>query len=217
MLLLVLVLTATACGDDDATPTTAPATTTTAAAATTTTAAAATTTAAPATTTTAAATTTTAAPTTTADPEEAARAARIAAAAALAGTWEGEWRNLTFGSDGPIEAEVTVNEEAAFALMTVDLGGFVFGADDPEPVTIEFDLVGPTPYETRFGVFGRVTTDIAADGSFTMTAPDVPGDRIASMAVEGQIAPTGFTATYTIEFEGGGDPALGEVEVAKVG
>ncbi|HSG79984.1 MAG TPA: hypothetical protein VLD62_10425, partial [Acidimicrobiia bacterium] len=172
--------------------------------------AAATTTAAPT-------TTTTAAPTTTADPAAAARVARISTAAALAGTWEGEWRNTTFGSDGPIDAEVTVNVEAAFALMTVDLGGFVFGADDPEPATIEFDLVVPSPYETRFGVFGRVETDIAADGSFTMVAADVPGDRIASMVVEGQITPTSLTATYTIEFEGGGDPALGEVEVTKTG
>lgn len=135
----------------------------------------------------------------------------------LAGDWEGEWRNLTFGSVGPIVATVTVNDDAGFLLANIDLGGFVFGAQDPDPAVIELDLVAGPPYERPGSLLGQTQTQIAADGSFTVTAPDVPGDRIASMVIEGQIGPDSFVATYTIEFEAGGDPAVGEVEVSKVG
>jgi hypothetical protein len=42
-------------------------------------------------------------------------------ALAVAGTYAGDWNNTTFGSTGPIEMEFSVDAEAAFALVTLDL------------------------------------------------------------------------------------------------
>jgi len=61
-------------------------------------------------------------------------------ALAVAGTYAGDWNTTTFGSTGPIEMEFSVDGEAAFALVTLDLGGNVFGAADPVPVVFEIDL-----------------------------------------------------------------------------
>ena len=97
---------------------------------------------------------------------------------------------------------------------TLDLGGFVFGEADPEPRTVEIDLFAGQPYGMDGPVFGETTVEIAADGTFTMSALDVPGDRIKSEVITGQLLPGLLTATFVIEFEDGGG-AEGEIDVAR--
>jgi hypothetical protein len=178
-LCIVLALMAVACGDDSST-TGGP----------TTTAASTTTTAAPGTT---AAPATTAAPTTTAD----AVAARVAAAAALAGVYTGEWHNNTFGSTGAIDAALTVDEAAATAELTVDLGGNVFGASDPDPFTVAFDLSAGGPYAGSNDLLGEFTVEVEADGHVVITAPAVPGLGL-EVIMEADIADGVVTGTYDI-------------------
>jgi hypothetical protein len=147
-------------------------------------------------------------------PEDAARALRIAGAALLAGEWSGEWNNTTFGSSGPIEATITVNTGAGFLLANLDVGGFVFGQEDPDPQTFELDLVVGPPYDMRSGLLGEIDIELADDGSFTLVADNVAAERIAKMTITGQITPTSFSADYTIEFEDGSG-AEGTIEVNK--
>jgi hypothetical protein len=157
---------------------------------------------------------TTAAPVATAAPEDSARALRIAAATLLAGEWSGEWVNTTFGSTGPIEVTVTVDAEVGFLLANTDVGGNVFGQSDPEPRIFELDLVTGPPYSRRSGLLGEFSLDIGEDGSFVLVADDVSAEGIATMSISGTLGPSSFSATYTIEFDGGGG-AEGTIEVAK--
>ena len=186
-LLFALALVVAACGDDDGGA--EETTTTTAAAETTTTTAAETTT-----TTAAPTTTTTAAPTTTAAANPA-----LAAALALEGTYEGEWNNTTFGSTGPIELTIEVDEEAQVALLTLDLGGNVFGASDPDPVEYEVDLTADfEDYEVTDDVFGESTVEVGVDGHFVFESEAVPGLGGLPMTIEGDMTAEGVTGTYVI-------------------
>lgn len=166
----MLVLPLAACGDDSSGDT---GTTTT--------------TAAPAVTTTSGATTTTG---------DAAVAARVAAAQELAGDYTGEWHNLTFGSTGSIEAGLVVDEAAATAALTLDLGGNVFGATDPDAFTVEFDLTSDGPYAGSNDIFGDFTVAVT-DGHVTLTAPDVPGLNL-EVIIEADIVDGVVTGTYDI-------------------
>lgn len=193
---MVLALLAAACGDDDtATTSTAGATTTTAAAATTTTARADT--------------------TTTAGDDD--TAARVAAAQELEGDYEGEWNNTTFGSSGPVTATISVNPDAAFALFTLDLGGNVFGAADPDPFVVEVDLTQEGPYEFTTDLMGDSEFTMDEDGTVLFTAFSIDQLTGASMEVEGTVTAAGWDLVYTIFNPAGSVFAEGTVEASPVG
>lgn len=193
---LALALLAAGCGDDDtASTTSAPAATTT-------------TTAAPV-------TTTTGAPATTTSSDDG-TAARVAAAQELEGDYEGQWANTTFGSTGPVNASIAVDPDAAVAQFTLDLGGNVFGASDPDPFTVEIDLSQEGPYE--------FTTELMGDGEFTIadgvvlfTAFSIDQLTGASMEVEGTVSASGWDLAYTILNPAGSVFAEGTVEATPVG
>lgn len=184
LLLAAAVLAFTACGDDDTSSENTSAPTTAA------------TTEAPAET-----TTTTQAPAATEAP---AGNPLVEAALELVGTHTGEWNNTTFGTSGAIELTVDVDEATEMALVTLDLGGFVFGGDDPDPIMYELDLSigseGFDAYEFTGGVddvFGETT--MTFDGTdFRFVAPSVPGVGGLEMIVEGEFTEAGFDGTYTI-------------------
>ncbi|HEX5630510.1 MAG TPA: hypothetical protein VFY15_02520 [Acidimicrobiia bacterium] len=169
--LIGMLLLVAACGGDSATSTTVAATTTTAAV-----------------------TTTTTAPGTTTVDEV---AARVAAAEALAGDYTGEWHNLTFGSTGSIAATLTVDQGGGFALLTIDLGGNVFGASDPDPFLVELDLVTGGPYSGTSDLLGDYTVEVQPDGHVVITAPDVPGLGL-EVVIETDITEGEVVGTYDI-------------------
>jgi hypothetical protein len=193
---MALALLAAACGDDDtATTSTAGATTTTAAAATTTTAGADTTTTA----------------------GDDGTAARVAAAQELEGEYEGEWNNTTFGSSGPVSATITVNADAAFALFSLDLGGNVFGAADPDAFLVEVDLTQEGPYEFTTDLMGDSEFTMDEDGTVMFTAFSIDQLTGASMEVEGTVTAAGWDLVYTIFSPTGSVFAEGTVEASPVG
>jgi len=216
--LIALVLVAAACGDDDT------ATTTTAAPITTesVTTEAVTTTAAPVTT--EAATTTTVAPTTTEEAVTTVDALTSLAAelAPYSGGFTGQWVNTTFRSEGPIEGAIEVDAEAMTLTITVDVGGLVFGAFDPEPETFIVSLTditvtadGITLGGLASGTFGGMDLGFTADG-IDMYSDDVPAAGIASIRVTGPVTLEGADLTYLIEFEDG-DGAEGTVHMERTG
>ncbi len=136
-----------------------------------------------------------------------------AAAEAVAGTYEGEWRNLTFGSSGAAAATLVVSGDNL--VVVFDLDGQVFGASDPDPEDITLPLadLGTGVVEGESPLFGPFTLTVTADG-FTLEASAVPAAGIASMTVVGTIEGATIAGTYEIAFEGGGG-ANGEFELTR--
>ena len=105
----------------------------------------------------------------------------VAGAQLNLGTFEGQWDNHTFGSSGGATMLVESLGGADISL-TVDLNGFVFGGDDPDPFVITGTLGAtgftPDPFmNPAFGTmsggvdeFGNVSIDLAdaANGDFSL-------------------------------------------------
>lgn len=211
-LTLAVALVAVACGDDDAgTDDTTAATSATASTA------ASASTAAPAST--EATTASTSAPTTAATipTTEAAGNPLLDTALEFAGGYLGAWNNTTFGSTGAIETTIEVDEAAETATVTMDLGGFVFGGADPDPIVTVMDLTTEPPYETTNNLLGDASVDFALDGMLTLTAPAVPGLGGLTLIVEGLPDPAGFEMTYRIENPDGSVFAEGTADMAPIG
>jgi hypothetical protein len=158
---------------------------------------AATTTAAP--TTTAVAATTTEASTTTEDPV----AYRVTLATILAGEWVGDWRNTTYAGTGAVLAGIRVDADGLTATVTVDLGGAVFGGDDPAPFELVVDLSAAPPYTATTALLGEITLVVTDTGSFTLEAADVPAAGIATFWATGSAGSERVDLEYTVAFEDG--------------
>lgn len=161
-----------------------------------------TTTAGPATT--AAATSTAAeASTTTEDPV----AYRVTLATLLAGEWVGEWRNTTYGSTGELEVDVRVDRTAYTAIVTIDLGGAVFGGGDPDPLEFTVDLSAAPPYAASTALLGEITFGMTDTGSFTLDSADVPAAGISTFWVIGTAGSERVDLEYSVSFEDGSEAA----------
>ena len=121
------------------------------------------------------------------------------------GPFEGEWVNTTFGSTGPVTGSVDVDVEAGTVTIEADLGGFVFGAFDPESETITIDLaaIGDGPVVITSATFGDLEAAVE-DGQMVMSSTNVPDPGIASIVVTGTAMPGAIDLAYVIEFTGGG-------------
>jgi hypothetical protein len=162
---------------------------------------AASTTAAP--TTTAAASTTAGASTTTEDPV----AYRVTLATILAGEWAGDWRNTTHGSTGAVLAGVRVDTAGLTATVTIDLGGAVFGGDDPAPFEFVVDLSAAPPYTATTALLGEITLMVTDTGIFTLEAADVPAAGIATFRATGTAGSERVDVEYTVGLEDGSEAA----------
>jgi len=133
------------------------------------------------------------------------------------GSWEGSWRNITFGSTGPITVETMVFPDGT-AEFTVDIGGMVFGAVNPDPATYTgtYNEVGATFNFLDDPVFGEVVMTISfADSSITVTGELIPDPGIARIEATGTFTEDTVTAEYTVFFTGGGQ-AVGETNLTRV-
>lgn len=151
------------------------------------------------------------------EPPEPAEAPGYDQASPYSGRWEGQWRNITFGSTGEIEVEVTIHPDGK-AEISIDIGGFVFGMIDPDPKTYEgiYDAEGATFEVEDDPVFGKVVVTISfASGEIVGTTEDIPDPTIARMESTGTMTPEKVTGVYTVFFAGGGE-ATGDVTLTKV-
>jgi len=127
--------------------------------------------------------------------------ALIAQAVGFEGVYEGEWNNTTFGSTGPIKITVTeVNTESGFILIAVDLGGNVFGQEDPDPFTLEIYTSGDGLDAGFTTFFKESTIEVGEDGTITLNAtPAAVGEIVIEGAlVDGPDGQPGFEGTYSI-------------------
>jgi hypothetical protein len=138
------------------------------------------------------------------------------AALAYAGTWEGQWNNTTFGSEGPIEIIIEVNSDQTIT-FSMDVGGFVFGLLDPQPVvyTGNFDATSAEITILEDPVWGDATITFSENGEFEFNAALVPDVEIASMVINGVFSEDKADGEYLIKFTGSGS-ADGTIEMEKV-
>ena len=162
--------------------------------------------------------TTTAAPITTTMPATTTTVATgsplIAVARGFAGEWTGTWTNTTFGSTGPTEASVEVMDDGSI-IVTIDLGGFVFGQGDPEPERWIVNLVDlAQPVTVQSTTFGEVTLILSVEGA-RIIAVDVPADGIANFQLDArfEVGPR-IVGTYLVGFDDG-TAAEGTTELAQ--
>lgn len=147
--------------------------------------------------------TTAEASTTTEDPV----AYRVTLATILAGEWVGDWRNTTFGSTGAVLAGIRVDAAGLTATVTIDLGGAVFGGDDPAPFELVVDLSAAPPYAATTALLGEITLVVTDTGAFTLEAADVPAAGIATFWATGTAGSERVDLEYTVAFEDGSEAA----------
>ena len=138
-------------------------------------------------------------------------------ALAAAGSYAGSWTNTTFGSTGDAGLTMTVTDEGDVS-MEWDLGGFVFGATDPDGETHTLNvsqLAGGTTLST--GLFGDVEVSVSEDfATITFDADNVPTPGIQAFSATATWSDDGtITGTYVVEFDGGGEPAVGTFEMTR--
>jgi hypothetical protein len=151
------------------------------------------------------------------EPPEPAEAPGYDQAIPYSGRWEGQWRNITFGSNGKIEVEVIIYPDGR-AEISIDIGGFVFGMIDPDPKTYlgTYDADGAVFEVEEDPVFGTVVVTLSfASGEIVGTTEDIPDPTIARMESTGMMTPEEVTGVYTVFFAGGGE-ATGDVTLTKV-
>lgn len=150
------------------------------------------------------------------EPPEPAEAPGYDQASPYSGRWEGQWRNITFGSTGDIEVEVMIHPDGR-AEISIDIGGFVFGMIDPDPKTYTgtYDADGAVFEVEEDPVFGKVVVMLSfASGEIVGTTEDIPDPTIARMESTGTMTPEEVTGVYTVFFAGGGE-ATGDVTLSK--
>ena len=126
-----------------------------------------------------------------------------------AGTYNGTWISTTFGSTGAVALTIAVDVPNETATVTMDLGGFVFGGNDPVVETftapMTFDGYRSTATST---VFGPWTLLVRPDGALSIRASNVPSSFVDTFSMDGTFTGTGFTGTYSVLLPGG-SPAVG--------
>jgi hypothetical protein len=141
-------------------------------------------------------------------------------AAFLEGRYSGTWNNTTFGTSGPVTADVKVDRTSGTVSLTLTLGGNVFGAPPPpqETFTIKPDPAQST-FTGRSATFGDVTASFAlagTQGTFNMKGGNVPNPRVAGFEASATITdPRSFGGRYTVTFKDGTAPAQGTFALAK--
>jgi len=137
---------------------------------------------------------------------------------AYEGNWQGQWENITFGSQGNASVQVTVDEAAQTAQFVVDLDGNVLGAGDPPPITFNatYDENSLT-VDGSSALFGDVSFGAAKGGALTGSATNVPNAAIDRVDVTGNATSTTITVNYTVTFSAlaGGGTATGTLTLNK--
>ena len=128
----------------------------------------------------------------------------------LAGTWNGTWRNETFGSSGPASIVIAVTSPTTFT-YTSSFGGNVFGCSSPPPATGTVTQgTGPNTWNgSGFNV--DITTEIGgkvvltyvfATSSMTGSGQSGCNPDITWRMTSGTFTGNTFTGRIEIAFQG---------------
>lgn len=142
--------------------------------------------------------------------------------AKIAGKWIGTWKNITFGSEGSIRANVRAKPQNKMLLLA-DFGGNVFGCEDPasapstlpkKPGVNGWDRNG-FRLSKQTKALGRLTlTYNFRSKSFTGSGTAPPCRPEISYTIDGKLTPAKLEATVQIDL-GGGQTATSELSATK--
>jgi hypothetical protein len=132
-----------------------------------------------------------------------------------AGTWQGSWKNLTFGSTGATSLVITVKPADSTMLLKLDLDGFVGGLSNPDA------WIGTAKYDADGMRFDSVATagtlSLRWKGndsiSWAFTNMTTPG--FSSQTGRGRSIADSIGVEYTVVFSVGGN-AIGVTNLRKV-
>ncbi len=134
----------------------------------------------------------------TSEPTVGAPSRAVAAAEGVAGTYSGDWNNTTFGSTGAIDMELDVDAEAESAIIRLDLGGFVFGGADPDPIVFEIDLAAEQWLGGGTDLFGETDFTVDDNGGWVLHSGAVPGVGGLEMTMTASAVSGGYEGAYEI-------------------
>lgn len=123
----------------------------------------------------------------------------------VAGTFTGQWQNLTFGTSGDVTTVVEIDEDGR-AAFTIDLDGLVFGLIDPDPKTYEstYDATGVVFTAQDDDLFGDLTITITVNDNDTanvvFTSTDNPNTGISGLNADGTLYADALDLDYQIIF-----------------
>ncbi|MDL2718238.1 MAG: hypothetical protein PT977_10815 [Acidobacteriota bacterium] len=125
-------------------------------------------------------------------------------------TFAGTWRNTTFGSAGNASLTITGDSYNQTFSGTSTVDGNVFGGTPPPP-EMYANILTPAggTFTTHSNFYGDVTMTVLPNGTFTMTAENIPSASVSRATCTGTITPPGLNAqtiaaTATIFFRAGG-------------
>jgi len=104
--------------------------------------------------------------------------------------YAGTWHNTTFLTSGSASATLAVERVSGLLLVTLDLGGSVFGGTDPDPQMIRgaLTLSGATFSDTT-PLFGPISATVSTFGLINGSAPSVPGANVSALTFDGSLNP----------------------------
>lgn len=129
-------------------------------------------------------------------------------AQAFAGVYSGTWTNTTFGSSGPVTANIKVDAPTKTITAVVTIGGNVFGGPPPPPETFTGSIADLTSltFSGHSATFGDFIVNATGTG-FTMKATNIPGNRADHLDVIGTLGTKTINATYTVTLKDGSKAA----------
>lgn len=138
---------------------------------------------------------------------------------AMAGKWQGQWKNTTFGSTGASNATVQVNEDGT-ASFTIDVDGLVFGMVNPDPKIFSgtYNDKGII-IEQKDDLFGDVVITITRTGEnkadIDLKCSNITTPGIGSLSATGTLDAGEMHVDYEVGFTPSGS-AKGVMDMAKV-
>ena len=134
------------------------------------------------------------------------------------GDYEGQWDNITFGSTGSAALSI-VDMGGGVLSGSLDLGGFVFGQGDPDPVSFSAMLSGDVVTLDPFSdaTYGDVSGGINASGDLSIDLMNAAGGAFVLVTLRGTAIGDSIQFDYEIFTDVGAAPfAIGEVNVRYV-
>lgn len=110
----------------------------------------------------------------------------------------GAWNNTTFSTTGPMASTFSFERIFGLVLTTTTLGGNVFGGSAPPPFTIRGDTEqGRIVLNDSVSFLGPISVTILPNGTFSGSAPNVPGPNVSALSFTGTYSLTSVSGNYT--------------------
>jgi len=120
------------------------------------------------------------------------------------GVYTGTWTNPTTGATGPARIEITANQAARTADLTLDFDGKYLGLDDPPPVALSgiYDE-SRAIVKGQSELFGEYDVTISADGQIVGLMKNLAGGAVLEMTYTGTLTRDALDADYLVKFADG--------------